>query len=71
MEALTPDKLAELLGTRKIPGSDKERAALRIRIGELVALNGEKWVRQNQKRLLDEWSMVVSNRTKAPKILSS
>ena len=66
MEALTPDKLAELLGTRQIPGSDKERAVLCIRIGELVALNGEKWVRQNQKRLLDEWSVVVSNRNIAP-----
>lgn len=61
MDALTHDKLTELLGTSEIPGSSKEQAILRIRIGELVALNGEKWVRQNQKRLLDQWIQVVEN----------
>ena len=66
MEALTPDKLADLLGTKEIPGTGKERAVLCIRIGELLALNGEQWVRQNQKRLLDEWSVVVANNIIAP-----
>lgn len=60
MGALTVDKLMELLGTEEIPGSAKERAILCIRVGELVAINGEKWVRRNRKRLLDEWSRVVS-----------
>ena len=61
MDALTHDKLTELLGTQQIPGSEKEQAVLRIRIGELASLNGEKWVRQNQKRLLDQWTLVVEN----------
>ena len=54
------EKVVELLGTRDLPGTDKEREVLCIRIGELVNLNGERWVRQNRKRLLDEWSLVVN-----------
>lgn len=61
MDALTHDKLIELLGTSQIPGSDREQKILRIRVGELVALNGEKWVRRNQKQLLDQWARVVQN----------
>jgi hypothetical protein len=60
MKALTFEKLVDLLGTDEIPGSENERAILCVRIGELVAMNGEKWVRQNQKRLLDEWTVVVA-----------
>lgn len=67
MDALTHDQLTALLGTQQIPGSKKEQAILRIRIGELVALNGEKWVRQNQKRLIDQWALVVENGLIAPK----
>ena len=62
MEALTLDKLIELLGTDQIPGTEKERAILCVRIGELVAMNGEKWVRQNRDRLLEEWSVVVTSK---------
>ena len=61
MEALTLDKLIDLLGTDQIPGTAKERAVLCVRIGELVAMNGEKWVRQNRDRLLEEWSVVVTS----------
>ena len=61
MEALTLDKLIDLLGTDQIPGTEKERAVLCVRIGELAAMNGEKWVRQNRDRLLEEWSVVVTN----------
>jgi hypothetical protein len=60
MEALTLDQLIELLGTDQIPGSENERAILCVRISELVAMNGEKWVRQNRKRLLEEWTVVVT-----------
>ncbi len=62
MEALTLEKLIALLGTDQIPGSEKERAILCVRIGELVAMNGENWVRQNRKRLLEEWTVVVTNK---------
>ena len=60
MKALTLEKLVDLLGTDEIPGTESERTILGVRIGELVAMNGEKWVRQNQKRLLDEWTVVVT-----------
>jgi hypothetical protein len=60
MEALTLSKLMELLGTDEIPGSENERAILCVRVGELVSMNGERWVRRNRKRLLDEWSRVVA-----------
>jgi hypothetical protein len=60
MEALTLNKLMELLGTDEIPGSENEHAILCVRVGELVSINGEKWVRRNRKRLLDEWSRVVA-----------
>ncbi len=59
MAALTHAKMVELLGTPMIPGTEKEKAVLCIRIGELVALNGEEWVRRNRDRLLDQWSLVV------------
>lgn len=60
MECLPLDRLFELLGTNLIPGSDKELDVLRVRIGELVALNGEQWVRDHRKRLLDEWSFAIA-----------
>ncbi len=31
-----------------------------IRIGELVELNGEDWVKESRQRLLDEWEYIVN-----------
>jgi hypothetical protein len=63
MEALSLDKVCELLGTAEIPGDEKELAVLRTRIGELLELNGEDWVRENRRMLLDQWQRVVEMKT--------
>ena len=59
MVALSLEKLFDHLGTRAIPGSEKELQVLCVRIGELVELNGEKWVRENRQKLLEEWNYIV------------
>ena len=59
MAGLSLGKVNELLGTQKLPGSDKELKILRTRIRELVDMNGEDWVRQNRKKLVDEWEHIV------------
>jgi len=52
-------KVCALLGTRDIPGSEKELEILCTRITELVELNGEKWVVENRQKLLDQWIYIV------------
>jgi len=47
------------LGTRNLPGSDKELKKLCTRIRELVELNGKDWVMENRQKLLDEWEYIV------------
>ena len=59
MTALSLEKLYDYLGTRAIPGSERELHALCVRIGELVELNGEAWVKYNRQKLLDEWEYIV------------
>ena len=56
---LNLEKVYALLGTRDIPGSEKELKILCTRITELVKLNGEKWVEENRQKLLDEWTFIV------------
>ena len=59
MKPLNMKKLYALLGTRDIPGSEKELKILCTRITELVQLNGEDWVEKNRQKLLDEWTYIV------------
>lgn len=59
MNPLSPAKIFDLLETRDIPGSPKELNMLCVRIGELVELNGEAWVKENRQKLLDEWDYIV------------
>ena len=59
MKTLSLKHIYALLGTRDIPGSEKELKILCIRITELVQLNGEKWVEENRQKLLDEWAYIV------------
>ena len=59
MKTFNLEHIYTLLGTRDIPGSEKERKILCIRISELVQLNGEKWVVENRQKLLDEWGYIV------------
>ncbi|MBW2480025.1 MAG: hypothetical protein JRF38_08545 [Deltaproteobacteria bacterium] len=60
MAELTLEKVLSLLGAQHIKGSEKELKVLCIRIGELVELNGEDWVRQSRQTLLDEWEYIVN-----------
>jgi uncharacterized protein with von Willebrand factor type A (vWA) domain len=59
MIELSLDKVCDLLGTRNLPGSDKELKKLCTRIRELVELNGKDWVMENRQKLLDEWEYIV------------
>ena len=59
MKTLNLKKVYTLLGTRDLPGSEKELKILCTRITELVKLNGEKWVAENRQKLLDEWIYIV------------
>ena len=59
MKTLNLKKVYVLLGTRDSPGSENELNILCTRITELVQLNGEKWVKENQQKLLDEWIYIV------------
>ena len=59
MKTLDREHIYALLGTRDIPGSEKELKMLYIRITELVQWNGENWVEENRQKLLDEWAYIV------------
>ena len=59
MKTLNLKKVYTLLGTRDIPGSEKELKILCTRITELVKLNGEEWVEENRQKLFDEGLYIV------------
>ncbi len=59
MPELSLEKVSDLLGTKDLPGSENELKILCVRIRELLEMNGEDWVRQNRKKLLDEWEYIV------------
>ena len=60
MAELTLEKVLNLLGAQHIKGSEKELKMLCIRVGELVELNGEEWVKESRQTLLDEWEYIVN-----------
>ena len=62
MAELSLEKVSDLLGKLEIPGSENELKILRVRIRELVEMNGEDWVRQHSQKLLDEWDYIVRNK---------
>jgi hypothetical protein len=63
MGVLSLEKLCELLGTAELPGNAKELQVLAVRMGELLELNGEAWVRANRARLIEQWRRVVELKT--------
>jgi hypothetical protein len=63
MGALSLEKVCELLGTAEIPGDAKELEVLRIRMGELLELNGEDWIREHRGMLVEQWQRVVEIKT--------
>jgi hypothetical protein len=62
MPELSLEKVSDLLGTKDLPGSENELKILCVRIRELLEMNGEDWVRQNRKKLLDEWKCIIQQR---------
>ena len=60
MAELSLEKVLSLLGAQHIKGSDRELKMLCVRIGELVELNGEEWVKESRQTLLDEWEYIVN-----------
>jgi hypothetical protein len=59
MSDLSLEKVSDLLGKQEIPGSENELKILCARIQELVDMNGEDWVRQNRRKLLEEWEYII------------
>ena len=59
MKLLPLQTVFKLLGTQNIPGAPRELEILCIRISELVALNGEDWIREHRQNLIDEWYYIV------------
>ena len=53
------EKVLEILGREAVDGSPAELEVLCIRIGELVRINGEEWVKANRERLLSEWDTIL------------
>jgi hypothetical protein len=63
MGVLSLEKLCELLGTTELPGNAQELQVLAVRMGELLELNGEAWVRANRALLIEQWRRVVELKT--------
>ena len=61
MAAISESKAMELLGNAQIPGTAEQRQKLFIRIGELVKMNGEQWIRDNREQLLQEWELIIGH----------
>lgn len=59
MGTISLERVRELLGIEEIPGSVKELEILSVRMGELLELNGEDWIRENRRMLLEQWQCVV------------
>ncbi|MDJ0804063.1 MAG: hypothetical protein QNI89_19810 [Desulfobacterales bacterium] len=53
------EKVLEILEKESVGGSPTELEALCTRIGDLVRMNGEDWVKANRKRLLREWDTIL------------
>ncbi len=53
------EKVMEILGRETVDGSPAELEVLCTRIGELVRMNGEDWVKANRERLLSEWDTIL------------
>jgi len=59
MQPLSRQKLLDLLGTSEIPGTDEQIQIFCVRLGELLEMNGEHWIRSNHVQLLAEWRYII------------
>jgi len=53
------EAIMELLECDTLPGSAREQEVLGIRISDLVRLNGEAWVKEHRRQLVQEWETIV------------
>ncbi len=53
------EKVLEILDKETVNGSPAELDVLCTRIGDLVRMNGEEWVKANRERLLREWDTIL------------
>ncbi len=53
------EKVLAILDREAVDGSPAELDVLCTRIGDLVRMNGEDWVKANRERLLREWDAIV------------
>lgn len=56
---MSRDAIFALLGSDDLPGSEEEQAILVQRIEALVRLNGEAWVVNHRRKLIQEWRYIV------------
>ena len=52
------EKVLQILEKESVDGSPSELDVLCTRIGDLVRMNGEDWVKANRERLLREWDTI-------------
>jgi len=53
------ETIAALLDQEDLPGSPEELAILGTRIEELIRLNGEQWVINHRRKLIEEWAFII------------
>ena len=53
------ETIAALLDKEDLPGSPEELAILGTRIEELARLNGQQWVIDHRRELIQEWAFII------------
>jgi hypothetical protein len=53
------EKVLEILDREAVDGTPAELDVLCTRIGDLVRMNGEDWVKAERERLLSEWDAIL------------
>ncbi|MGD9097000.1 MAG: hypothetical protein PVF97_02875 [Desulfobacterales bacterium] len=53
------EKVLEILDREAVDGTPAELDVLCTRIGDLVRMNGEDWVKAERERLLREWDAIL------------
>ena len=59
MEPMPLESVLDLLETDHLPGTAGQLDLLCVRIRELAAMNGEDWVRQNRRKLCEQWAYLM------------
>jgi hypothetical protein len=59
MDRLTPVDLEKLLGVCPLPGSAQELEVLAHWIEDILSKKGEKYIKQNRRKLIRDWSSIL------------